>query len=211
MITKAILPLLTLLLISGCTSSSQYHAYSFKTDTGYVSYKKDSDHYAILCMGYQHVSAIQTRDFALLRSAEVTKESGASFFRIVEESDTSGNREKPVPTTTSENAYLKQIPGPLPTVPFPDAQRYKKVGESNSFNPNNHLATSAAASAPGEHGPRRYDQTNKTYTYDQTSYRMEYQFLIQTFLVRPSFDNQVYTADTVISELRAKYRLKDST
>lgn len=81
--------IIMLLALGACASAPKYEAASDIDDYGYYSTKLEEDRYRIQFNGRRSTSLATTRDYALLRAADLTLQEGYDWFQIVDrESET---------------------------------------------------------------------------------------------------------------------------
>lgn len=82
-ITRIVL-LTALLGLTACASSPRYVAADSADDYGYYTRKISDNRYRVNFNGSRHTNLQDTRDYALLRAAELTLDRGYEWFRIVD-------------------------------------------------------------------------------------------------------------------------------
>jgi hypothetical protein len=76
--------LVAILSLSACASSPRYVAADDAGDYGYYARKISDDRYRVNFNGNRHTGLQDTRDYALLRAAELTLAQGNDWFLIVD-------------------------------------------------------------------------------------------------------------------------------
>jgi len=143
--TKKILLLtLTLLLLNACVSATPYQKHGGRG--GYSEQKYDDRNFVVMFNGNGYTDRKTASDFALLRSAEVSKSAGFNYFIITDSED----------TTVHPQVYGQGLAGAI---------------------------ASSTVSLPVV--------TNSIFLYKE----------------KPKNKENVYEADRVISELKAKYKI----
>ena len=105
---------LAILLLSGCASTSGYVAADNPGDHGYSSRKIAGDRYLVNYNGNRRTNIQDTRDYALLRAAELTVEQGFDWFEVVDrETATTGAREPQVAFGYEQTMYVQKNCGLL--------------------------------------------------------------------------------------------------
>lgn len=103
-----------ILLLSGCASSSGYVAADSARDHGYSSRKISDERYRVNYNGSRRTNIQDTRDYALLRAAELTVEKGYDWFEVVDrETATIGAREPRVAFGYERAMYVQKNCGVL--------------------------------------------------------------------------------------------------
>lgn len=83
---SALIALMAPLLLAACASQTPYKPAS-KADTyGYTETRLTGDHYRVAFSGNASTPADTTRDFALLRAAELTLQNGNDWFQLISRS-----------------------------------------------------------------------------------------------------------------------------
>lgn len=83
MITRIFL-IATLLTLGACASSPQYVAADSASDHGHYERKISENRYRVNYNGSRKTDLQDTRDFALLRAAEITVSEGYEWFQVVD-------------------------------------------------------------------------------------------------------------------------------
>jgi hypothetical protein len=84
MMNSRIVLLLALFNICACASSPDYVAADHAEDYGHYSRKISENRYRVSFNGSRHTSLQESRDYALLRAAELTLAEGNDWFQIVD-------------------------------------------------------------------------------------------------------------------------------
>lgn len=84
MFTTRIVLIVAMFALGACASSPKYVAADKATHYGYYSYKIGEDRYRVNFNGNRRADLQDTRDFALLRAAELTLDEGKDWFQIVD-------------------------------------------------------------------------------------------------------------------------------
>lgn len=93
MITRIVL-IAALLTLGACASSPRYVAADSASDHGHYARKISENRYRVNYNGGRTASLQDTRDFALLRAAEITLSNGYEWFQVVDrETATTESRE----------------------------------------------------------------------------------------------------------------------
>ena len=77
---RYILSIAAILLLAGCSSAPKNFGPAYNSDFGYRNTQIQSDRFRI---SYTSRDAYQSRDFALLRAAQITENEGYSHFKII--------------------------------------------------------------------------------------------------------------------------------
>lgn len=98
------------LTLGACASSPQYVAADSATDYGHSSRKLAENRYRVNFNGRQTTSVQDTRDFALLRAAELTLAEGYDWFQIVDRETATATTRRDEPRTGFgyERAYYTE-------------------------------------------------------------------------------------------------------
>jgi hypothetical protein len=94
-ITRIVL-IVALFTLGACASSPKYVAADKATQYGHYSYKIGENRYRVNFTGNRRASLQDTRDFALLRAAELTLAEGNDWFQIVDRETATTETEAPV-------------------------------------------------------------------------------------------------------------------
>lgn len=84
--------LLAAVALSGCASSPQYVAADDAGDFGHYSTKLADNRYRVVYNGNNRIDLNKTKDYALLRAAELTLQEGYSWFEVVDRATTTKER-----------------------------------------------------------------------------------------------------------------------
>ncbi|MGB5247370.1 MAG: hypothetical protein WBM54_10815 [Woeseia sp.] len=87
---------LAALAMAACASSPQYVAADDSDDFGHYSTKLADNRYRVVYNGNDRINLNKTKDYALLRAAELTLQEGYSWFEVVDRATTTketGSRE----------------------------------------------------------------------------------------------------------------------
>jgi len=91
---------LATLALGACASSPQYVAADDAGDFGHYSTKLADNRYRVVYNGNKRIDLNKTKDFALLRAAELTLQEGYSWFEVVDRA-----------TTTKEKSFREPRSG----------------------------------------------------------------------------------------------------
>jgi hypothetical protein len=80
---SALLISATALLLAACATQTPYKPADKSDSYGYTETRLTSDHYRVVFTGNSTTPADTTRDFALLRAAELTLQNGGDWFQLV--------------------------------------------------------------------------------------------------------------------------------
>ena len=95
------------LVLGACAGSPDYRAADRPQDRGYYTQKITGDRYRVVYNGGRRSGLEETRDFALLRAAEVTVREGYDWFEIVDrDTHTRTNAAGPRAGVGYERAYF---------------------------------------------------------------------------------------------------------
>ncbi|WP_428309534.1 CC0125/CC1285 family lipoprotein [Hydrocarboniphaga sp.] len=83
---SVVIALVAPLLLQACASQTPYKPASKADARGYTETRLSSDHYRVAFSGNASTPADTTRDFALLRAAELTLQSGNDWFQLISRS-----------------------------------------------------------------------------------------------------------------------------
>lgn len=83
MITRIVI-VATLLVLAGCASSPRYVAADSATDYGHYARKISENRYRVNYNGGRSADLQETRDFTLLRAAEITLSEDYEWFQVVD-------------------------------------------------------------------------------------------------------------------------------
>lgn len=87
MSTKLIFLLSPLLLLTACATSTPYQAAEGRGKDGYTETQLTENRYRIVFTGNSRTDAETVQDYALLRAAELTLETGNDWFQLVNRDD----------------------------------------------------------------------------------------------------------------------------
>ncbi len=96
------------LALAACASSPRYVAADSATDYGYYSRKISENRYRVNFNGNRSTSLEDTRDYALLRAAQLTLEHDYEWFRIVDRETSTTESREPHSEIGYERAYYVQ-------------------------------------------------------------------------------------------------------
>ncbi|MFT3866858.1 MAG: hypothetical protein QM715_00035 [Nibricoccus sp.] len=85
------------LLFSACTSNTPYQRIGNRKEGGYSFVRHSKDTYSVTYQGAEYSKPEQIYDYALLRSAELTVESGYKYFVVNSDNDRSRNSTRYTP------------------------------------------------------------------------------------------------------------------
>ena len=109
MFTTRIVLIIALFTLGACASSPKYVAADKATHYGHYSYKIGENRYRVNFNGGGRADLQETRDFALLRAAELTLAEGNDWFQIVDRETATTATEAPVRSGFGvERAYYVQ-------------------------------------------------------------------------------------------------------
>lgn len=98
--------ILAMFALGACASNPKYVPADDADDYGHYSTKLDENRYRIVFNGRRTTSLNTTRDYALLRAAELTMQEGNDWFRIVDrETYTDRNASEPAIGVSYQRAY----------------------------------------------------------------------------------------------------------
>lgn len=83
---------LACLALGACASSPQYVAADGSSDFGHYSTKLADNRYRVVYNGNNRIDLNKTKDYALLRAAELTLQEGYSWFEVVDRAATTRER-----------------------------------------------------------------------------------------------------------------------
>lgn len=109
MIISRLMFLVVVLSLAACASQSAYRPAEGADDYGYYSHALGNDRYVVGYNGNSTMSENLVKDYALFHAAELTKEQGRNWFRVVERE--SRSVEKPGPgagITRHDTKYVVQ-------------------------------------------------------------------------------------------------------
>ncbi len=98
----------TLLTLGACASSPKYVAADSADDYGHYSRKISENRYRVNFNGNRRANLQDTRDFALLRAAELTLSNGYEWFQIVDRESATTETREPRAGFGYERAYYVQ-------------------------------------------------------------------------------------------------------
>lgn len=102
--TRLVLIMATLTL-GACASSPDYVESGSPEDHGYYTQKISDDRYRVVYNGNRRAGLERTRDYALLRAAEVTLREGYTWFEIVDRDTHTKTTRRPETRFGHERAY----------------------------------------------------------------------------------------------------------
>lgn len=108
MLITRIVFLTALLTLGACASSPRYVAADSANDYGYSSRKISENRYRVNFNGNHRADLQDTRDFALLRAAELTLAEGYDWFQIVDRESATTETREPRAGFGFERAYYVQ-------------------------------------------------------------------------------------------------------
>ena len=108
LITRIVL-LTALLTLGACASSPNYVAADSANDYGHSTRKISENRYRVNFNGTRRADLQDTRDFALLRAAELTLAEGYDWFQIVDRESATTETRQPAAGFGFERAYHYEI------------------------------------------------------------------------------------------------------
>jgi len=101
---------LAALTLGACASSPQYVAADDASDFGHYSTKLADNRYRVVYNGNDRIDLNKTKDYALLRAAELTLQEGYSWFEVVDRATTTTETklDKPHAGVSYEQSYEVQ-------------------------------------------------------------------------------------------------------
>lgn len=96
MFTARIVLIIAMFTLGACASSPKYVAADKATHYGHYSYKIGENRYRVNFNGNRRADLQETRDFALLRAAELTLAEGNDWFQIVDRETATTETEAPM-------------------------------------------------------------------------------------------------------------------
>ncbi len=98
---------LTALCLGACAASPQYVAAGDADDFGHYSTKLADNRYRVVYNGNDRIDLNKTKDYALLRAAELTLQEGYSWFEVVDRATTTKEKsfDRPHAGVSYEQSY----------------------------------------------------------------------------------------------------------